>query len=324
MVALDPQHRREQGLRQYAETHPHAGCERLAVCAGVNDPVRRAPVGQRGGCRRGSEPQFAVGGVLHQVNRMTRRALVAAQQLQCALLHLAAGRATGRVLVIRNEVQHFHAFQVAGAPERLENLLEMPKVDAVAVHPHAPPVDAPALHDAEVNEISRILHQHNVARVAKRLGGHVQELLRAVGDDRAPGLVARRLATGVAVELPDAPGRQFAQRVIARSRAVLECRLAKRSVAEQLVEQASASGHRQRRVVGKPGRERDQLGPLELEAHQPRDRRLLRAPPHHRECAWFGIVAGHPTGKGCQRPAYCQAISPATIVMALRPLSVQP
>ena len=97
----------------------------------------------------------------------------------------------------------------------------MAKVDAVAVHPHTTPGDPAALHDTEVDKIRRILHQHDVARVTQRLGGHVKKLLRAVGDDSALGLVARRLATGTTVELSNALGRQFPERVIARGRAVL-------------------------------------------------------------------------------------------------------
>ena len=63
-----------------------------------------------------------------------------------------------------------------------------------------------------------------------------EPVMRAVGDDRAAGLVSRRLAAEVAVELPDAPGRQLPEHGVARRRAVLQRRLAKRRVAEQFVE----------------------------------------------------------------------------------------
>ena len=287
MVALDPQHWRQQFLRQDAKPHAHAGGERLAVRARVNHAIGRALDGQGGRRRYTGKPQFAIGGVLHQVNRMTSRALVAAQQLQRALLHPQTGRAAGRVLVIRNEVQYFQPGQTTVALERLEHLLEMSEVNTIAVHPHATTGDTAALHDAEVNKIRRVLHQHDVARVAQRLGGHVEKLLRAVGDDRALGLVGRRLATGIAVELPDALGRQFAECGVTRRRAVLQRRFAKRRVSEQLVKQPTASRHRQRWVVSETGRERNQLGPLQFDAHQPRDRRLRHAPRHRRKRAWF-------------------------------------
>ena len=163
----------------------------------------------------------------------------------------------------------------------------MPKVDAVAIRSHATTGDTAALHDAEINEIRRVLHQYDVARITQYLRGHVKELLRAVGNDRATGLVSRRLAAEVAVELPDALGRQFPERGVARRRAVLKRRLAKRGVTKQLVEQPAAPRHRQRRIVSETSRQRDQPGPLQLDAHQPRDRRLHRAPPYRREGARF-------------------------------------
>ena len=158
----------------------------------------------------------------------------------------------------------------------------MPEIDAVAVHPHTATGNTAALHDAEVNEICRILHQHDVARVAQRLRGQIEKLLRAMGNNRTTGLVRRRLTAEVPVELPDATGCKLPERGVASCRAVLKRRLAKRGVTQHFVKQSPAPRHRQRRVVGETGRQRDQSWPLELDSHQPRDRWLRSTPPHRR------------------------------------------
>ena len=277
MVGLDPQNRVEQCLRQHAKPHPHTGRERLAVRARIDHPLRRATDRQCGRRRFPCKTKLAIRRILQQVDRMPGRALVFSQQLNRSLLDRKPGRAAGRVLVVRHEVQHLHPLQLARAAERLQHLLEVAEIYTVAVHPHAAPGQPAALHDAEVNKISRILHQHDVAGVAQRLGQKIQKLLRTVGDDQALGQ-AGRLTGRCAIEFRDAPGGAFDQRVVARGGAVLQRRLAKRPVTEQFIHQAPAPGQRQRLVVGEAGRKRDQFRPLQLDPHQPRDWRSGRPP----------------------------------------------
>ena len=118
---------------------------------------------------------------------MSRRAFEFLQQFQNAALFLKAGCDAGRILKIADEVKHFDPAQFAAAFERLQDLFEMREIQAVAFEPHAARAQAAALEDAEINEIGRVFHEHDVAFVAQCFGGHVKQLLRTAGDEQAFG-----------------------------------------------------------------------------------------------------------------------------------------
>ena len=161
----------------------------------------------------------------------------------------------------------------------------MREVDAVFIKLHAATAQPVTLGDAEINKIGRVFDEHDVAGIAQRLGGDVEQLLRAVRDDGAGGRVDAGVAQ--AVGLLDMGGGEFAQQRIAHGAAVLQSRAALARRSENTFEQFTRGLERQGGVVGEAGGERDEFGVLERELHQPRDGRLGRATGQLRKRGFF-------------------------------------
>ena len=123
-----------------------------------------------------------------------------------------------------------------------------------------------ALRDAEINEVGRVLDEHDVPRIAQRLGEQIKQLLRAVGDQE---LVGGNAGGGRLIEFGQPPGRQFAEERVAGRGAVLQCRLAGARSGEDFIQQRAGFGRRQGDVVSEAGGERNELRVRQRQAHQP-------------------------------------------------------
>jgi len=157
-----------------------------------------------------------------------------------------------------------------------QNALQVVQVHPVRFHADAARLDPVALQDAQVNEVAGVFHQHQVAGVAQRLGEHIEELLRAVGDDHplrgiggARGGLFVLPAQMLAGELPQ--GR------VARRGAVLQGGLAGLGRAEDFAHQPAHFLPRQGFVVGEPGGQGNQLRPAQRHGQQPGDGRVFGA-----------------------------------------------
>ena len=65
----------------------------------------------------------------------------------------------------------------------------MREVEAVAFEADAARTQAAALKNAQENKIGRVFDEDDIAGVAQRFEGHVKQLLRTAGDERASGRV---------------------------------------------------------------------------------------------------------------------------------------
>ena len=207
---------------------------------------------------------------------MTGGGLVAAQQLQRAGFLGGSGGGAGGVAVVAHEIQRLEPRQFAGLFQRLKRGLEMCEVDAVRLHANAAPMQAVALHDAEVHKIRGVLDQHDVARVKKNFREDVEQLLRAVGYHHAAGRVRLGLDR-LAIELRETASSECAQRFIAGGGAVLQRRLAGFAGAQHGGHDRTRLGHRQRGIICESRCQRNQPRPHQSLPHQPSNRRLGRA-----------------------------------------------
>src|SRR4051812_5498548 len=120
-------------------------------------------------------------------------------------------------------------------------------VEPILLRSNATAMEAEALRDAEEHEVSRVLRQHDVARIAEAFGDQIQQLLRAVRDEYLIGIV------WPLVELREALRSQTAQLQIACGRTVLERRTTRLSRREQLVGKLPRRGDGKRFIVRETG-----------------------------------------------------------------------
>ena len=185
VVGLDAHHRVQQRFRQDAETHARAGRKRFAVSAGVNHPFAGAVRRERRGLIDPGETQLAIRRVFEQIDRVPSGPFKLFQHFQRLDFLDKARRDAGRVLVITDEIEHFDALQLAASLQRFRRLFQMGQINSIARETNATTLQTVALHDAEIDEVGRVLHQDDVAGVAQALGQRVKKLLRAARDDGA-------------------------------------------------------------------------------------------------------------------------------------------
>ena len=144
---------------------------------------------------------------------------------------------------------------------------EMRQVEAVRFKPYSTRMDSVALQDSQENKIGRILHQDEISGITKSFGDHVKHLLRAAGQQQAIGRVNRPVRT--AVEHPDPLRRKPTQRRVSSGGAVLQSRPALGRRIQNFCQCLARFLERQRFLVSKSGRERDQFRPGEGGRHEP-------------------------------------------------------
>ena len=274
VVPLHVQHARQplrRGADPVANFQPRR--ERLGERAGV-EFGKRVPLGKREQARRtrgAVERHLPVGGVLERGHDQPVRR----ERAREAAFLLRVERTAGGVREKADHVHGLHAPRGAVAPHPRQQRVERRQVE--------PPVDAdrqrtrldpqPAQH-LEKHEIARAIHEHDVARVAQRLHGEIERLLRTVGDEharrihpvRGPTLLVRQ---ALREQAPQA-GPPLVGAVLQRLRRAAHLRERGDRTPERL--------DGQRGVVGEARREREQLRILQRRRHEAGDDRRRRAP----------------------------------------------
>ncbi len=207
------------------------------------------------------EEQLAVGDILDHGHGETELGQQAPEQ---ALVGLAQASAGG-IREIADEVDRLDALGVGAGGEIFQEWPQRVLVQAAGVvvgQRHR--ARAEFGDHVEEGEVARPVHEHDVARVAQRLHGDVERLLRAVGDEEAAVV-----GVGVEFRLPEAQarGQLPAQARAALGGAVLEV-VGQAGPGRYRRRRRERTLHRQRGVVGETGGQREQVLVLHRQADE--------------------------------------------------------
>ena len=139
--------------------------------------------------------------------------------------------------------------------------------------PHA---RALRLSRRQKNEVGRRGAKDDVARIQKRVGHQIQQLVAA---GREHHLVDRQIALrlGIAIGMAQTVEHQLPQAGVAQRRAVLQRRSGFGRLGQDLLHRLAGDFDRQRLLIDKTGRQRDERGIGQRQRHQPADRLTARA-----------------------------------------------
>ena len=98
---------------------------------------------------------------------MTGVLFITAQYRQRFGLFLETCCDAARILKIAHQIEHLHPVKLLLAFESREPRLQMIEIEAVVLHRNASALQTMALGDPEKYEVTRVFHQHDVARIAE-------------------------------------------------------------------------------------------------------------------------------------------------------------